>query len=63
MVASTAAVPPLEELEPEGCYLGWEITLTTGKGADDLRDVFIFVEDRCELRVTELDAERERRAA
>jgi two-component system chemotaxis sensor kinase CheA len=47
--ASMAAVPPLRELDPERCYVSWEITLTTGAGPDSIRDVFIFVEDSCEL--------------
>ncbi|HEY1257493.1 MAG TPA: chemotaxis protein CheA [Terracidiphilus sp.] len=49
--ASLAAVPPLEELEPERCYIGWEMVLATTAGRDAIRDVFIFVEDSCELAI------------
>jgi two-component system chemotaxis sensor kinase CheA len=47
--ADTSAVPPLRELDPERCHLAWEMTLTTAVSADAIRDVFIFVEDNCEL--------------
>jgi two-component system chemotaxis sensor kinase CheA len=47
--ASMEAVPPLNELNPERCYVSWEMVLATAAGQDALRDVFIFVEDTCEL--------------
>jgi two-component system chemotaxis sensor kinase CheA len=47
--ASMAALPPLEELDPERCYISWEMVLSTTAGRDAIRDVFIFVEDSCEL--------------
>ena len=49
--ASMAAVPPLAELDPERCYVAWEMVLITVAGADAIRDVFIFVEDGCELTI------------
>jgi two-component system, chemotaxis family, sensor kinase CheA len=45
------AVPPLAELDPERCYVLWEMELTTAAGRDAIRDVFIFVEDVCELSI------------
>jgi two-component system chemotaxis sensor kinase CheA len=51
VAASMAALPPLEELEPERCYVSWDMTLRTPAGQDAIRDVFIFVEDLCELIV------------
>ncbi len=50
-VAHTNAVPPLRELDPERCYLGWEITLHSNTSAAEIRDVFIFAEDQCELTI------------
>jgi two-component system, chemotaxis family, sensor kinase CheA len=55
VVANARAVPPLEELDPELCYLGWEAIVVTDKTEDALRDVFIFVEGRCELKVELVD--------
>ena len=51
VTASMAAVPPFCELEPERCYVSWEMVLTTAAGRDAIRDVFIFVEDLCELTI------------
>jgi two-component system, chemotaxis family, sensor kinase CheA len=49
--ASMAAIPPLAELDPERCYVSWEMVLATTAERDAIRDVFIFVEDNCELTV------------
>ncbi len=49
--ASMAAVPPLDELDPERCYISWEMVLATAAERDAIRDVFIFVEDSCELSI------------
>ena len=47
--ASVAAVPPLSDLDPERCYIHWDMLLSTSASVEAIRDVFIFVEDRCEL--------------
>jgi two-component system chemotaxis sensor kinase CheA len=47
--ASMASIPPLAALEPERCYVAWEMTLWTAASPEAIRDVFIFVEDLCEL--------------
>jgi two-component system chemotaxis sensor kinase CheA len=49
--ASMAAVPPLSELDPERCYVTWEMDLATTPGRDAIRDVFIFVADSCKLTI------------
>jgi two-component system chemotaxis sensor kinase CheA len=49
---SMADVPPLAELNPERCYISWELVLATSRGRDAIRDVFIFVEDNCELAIS-----------
>ena len=55
--ASMAGIPPLEALEPERCYVSWEMALVTQASEDKIRDVFIFVEDSCELTITPVPAE------
>jgi two-component system, chemotaxis family, sensor kinase CheA len=55
VVAHTADVPPLEELSPESCHVAWDAILTTDRGENAIRDVFIFVEDRCQLRIELVD--------
>lgn len=54
VTAITTALPPLEEMDPESCYFGWDVVLETERGAEAIRDVFIFVEDQCELRIEEI---------
>ena len=49
--ASMAALPPLGELDPERCYVSWDLVLATTAGREAIRDVFIFVEDSCELTI------------
>ena len=51
VVAQTSDFPGLEEINPEGCYVYWDVILTTDQGENAIRDVFIFVEDDCELRI------------
>ncbi|MGB7266987.1 MAG: chemotaxis protein CheA, partial [Terracidiphilus sp.] len=53
---SMAAIPPLAELDAERCYVSWEMVLATAVGREVIRDVFIFVEDSCELSI---EADRE----
>jgi two-component system chemotaxis sensor kinase CheA len=49
--ASMEMIPPLAELDPERCYVSWEMVLAAPVDRDAVRDVFIFVEDSCELRI------------
>jgi two-component system, chemotaxis family, sensor kinase CheA len=49
--ASMAALPPLKEIDPERCYVAWDMVLATDAGQDAIRDVFIFVDDSCELTI------------
>lgn len=54
-VPRTEKVPDLEDLSPESCYLFWDIMLTTTRGINAVRDVFIFVEDKCEIVIEALE--------
>jgi len=55
VVTHTRSIPDLTEIDPEACYLSWDIILTTRKDANAIRDVFIFVEDRCTVRIDLVD--------
>jgi two-component system chemotaxis sensor kinase CheA len=55
IVAHTCAIPGLTDLEPESCYVYWDIILTTSQGKNAILDVFIFVEDDCELKIEAID--------
>ena len=49
--ASMAAIPPIGELDPERCYISWDMVLTTSAPREAISDVFIFVADSCELMI------------
>ncbi len=51
VLADASAVPELGELQPDQCYLSWEITLTTEQGRNAIKDVFIFVEDGSKIQI------------
>ncbi|BBD07498.1 chemotaxis protein CheA [Desulfovibrio ferrophilus] len=55
VVAHIENIPPLSELDPEDCHVWWDVVLATDKGEDGIRDVFIFVEDDCELMIQTID--------
>ncbi|MBF0369315.1 MAG: chemotaxis protein CheA [Magnetococcales bacterium] len=55
VVAFTDALPDLAELDPEHCHTSWEVFLTTDGGENAIHDVFIFVEDECEINIRILD--------
>lgn len=57
VVAQTEAVPTLDELDPETCYIYWDLILTTHHDSNAIRDVFIFVEDESELSIHLIDEE------
>lgn len=53
--AQTESIPDLHEIDPERCYTYWDIILTTQAGENAIRDVFIFVEDGCDLEITTVE--------
>lgn len=59
ITAQTRLIPPLDEIDPEACYTFWDIVITTDRGIDALKDVFIFVEDQCELSIEIIDQAEE----
>jgi two-component system chemotaxis sensor kinase CheA len=54
-----SSLPPLAEFDPEDCYLSWTIRLRTQASLEQIRDVFVFVEDSSELTITEQRTEQE----
>jgi len=54
----SSAIPPLSEIDPERCYVAWDLTLTTAAPPEAIRDVFIFVEDSCDLAMEPVPIER-----
>ncbi len=44
-------VPNLAEIDPENCFLTWDIIIDTDKSESDIKDVFIFIESNCEILI------------
>ncbi len=55
ITAFVERIPLLSELNPENCYTWWDIVLTTDQGRNAIEDVFIFVDDSCEININILD--------
>jgi len=49
------AIPPLPDLDPAHCHIGWDITLTGAVSREAIEDVFLFVLDDMELELTALE--------
>jgi two-component system chemotaxis sensor kinase CheA len=54
--ADLSALPSLDGLEPESCYLSWRIEVETARPVSDLEEVFEFVADDCHLDIAPLEA-------
>ena len=55
IVANIDNIPLLNEIDPECCYMSWNVELTTGRGVDAIKDVFIFVESESEISIEKVD--------
>ena len=51
IVSHMKGLPDLRETDPEGCYTGWDIILTTTRDIDAIRDIFMFVEDASDISI------------
>jgi two-component system chemotaxis sensor kinase CheA len=51
VIMHTRDIPALPMLNPEDCLVWWDIILTTDRSEEDIRDVFIFVEEDSELTI------------
>ena len=53
----TEAIPPIAEIDPGRCYITWQMRLTTSAAVEEIRDIFIFAEDLCELTIDRAEAQ------
>jgi two-component system chemotaxis sensor kinase CheA len=51
VVVSTKNLPGLRELDPESCYLSWELTVETDATREVIDQVFDWAEGDCELQI------------
>ncbi|MEG3175620.1 chemotaxis protein CheA [Sphingomonas sp. RB3P16] len=54
ITARTDAIPPLTELVPTECHIGWDVELRGAVSRGDIEDVFIFVMDDMVLSIEPL---------
>ena len=55
--ALTDDIPLLEKMNPEQCYLNWDAVINTTAGLEDLKNVFLFVQDESQVSITPLISE------
>lgn len=51
--ANIEKLPQLELMDPEKCYLSWEIDIKTEASEEEIREVFLFVEDDAQILIEE----------
>jgi len=51
VIMHTGNIPALPCLDPEECLVWWDVILTTARTEDEIRDVFIFVEEDSDLAI------------
>ncbi|MBT4285939.1 MAG: chemotaxis protein CheA [Deltaproteobacteria bacterium] len=59
IVAHTESIPNLNEINPEHCYTYWDIILRTNSEMSAIQDVFIFVDDNCEINIQKIGQDKE----
>ena len=57
IVAQFDDIPLLADMNGEHLYIYWDIILTCNCGLSAIKDVFIFVEEDCELKIELIDSE------
>ncbi|MBR0842743.1 chemotaxis protein CheA [Bradyrhizobium liaoningense] len=55
VVPITDGIPFLDEMEPEDCYLKWDVKLHAACDKDAIDDVFMFVQDEMKLTLSPLE--------
>ncbi|MDG5799400.1 chemotaxis protein CheA [Marinilabiliaceae bacterium ANBcel2] len=50
-IAFTHKIPSTEILDPTASYCIWQVILSTTESLNEIKDVFIFVEDECDLNI------------
>ncbi len=54
-IAQTGKIPALIDIDPEDCFVYWDIILTTDKGVNAIEDVFIFVANTSTVKIDVID--------
>ncbi|PCH63689.1 MAG: chemotaxis protein CheA [Gammaproteobacteria bacterium] len=54
VVADVSGIPAYDEFHAEDIHIGWQLTLTGDVSREQVDDVFEWVDDECDLEITEL---------
>ncbi|MGM0417668.1 MAG: chemotaxis protein CheA [Thermodesulfobacteriota bacterium] len=57
LTINTDDIPDIFNINPEKSYFSFDIKITTDHGLNDLKEIFIFVEDESEIEIEEVTAE------
>ena len=57
VIADLTQLPEFSNLDPESCFLGWEILLQGQATREEILEIFDWVQDDCDLEIT-LEADR-----
>ena len=49
-------IPSLDDIDPEACYLGFEISLASESNKEEIESVFEFVQEDCDIRIAPSDS-------
>jgi len=56
--ANCKDVPALNDIDSEELYITWQLTLTSNASENDIREIFEWVEDECQLNITKEQTEQ-----
>jgi len=56
--AVTSELPALTDIDPQELYLSWNLILTTEATIEEIQEIFEWVEDECELKITQIDNDK-----
>jgi two-component system chemotaxis sensor kinase CheA len=54
VLSDLSNVPAFDQLEPTKCFTSWKILLSTEHQQDDIKDIFMFVEELADIRIEKL---------
>ena len=56
--AVTNDLPALTDIDPQELYLSWNLILATEATREEVQEIFEWVEDECELKITQIDCDK-----
>ncbi|WDD96863.1 chemotaxis protein CheA [Thalassomonas actiniarum] len=57
--AQASELPSLSDMDPQELYLSWNLILTSPASEAEIREVFEWVEDECQLELVQLSGQKE----